>query len=199
MRVSGVQGNTAANGNWVVKAAGSTFLTLLASAGDGIYTSGGTVIPLTGACNFSSNWSLGPSSPYRAGVTRVAPTTDLSTAGQGPALDGTDVGVNISALNSAIGVAAGRFSGAASDCSFTIDTGSAHHSTAGGSTMLYVIASAPSCKWSIGNAPDWITFSPTAGIGTGRVMAKVSPNPGGLRRASLLIGGQPFSVSQDAP
>jgi hypothetical protein len=100
--VSGVRGNLGANGTWVVKAATSTKLTLQASAGTGAYTSGGTVIPVSGKCDTSANWALASSSPYRAGVKPIAPATDLSTPGQGPARDGTDLGVNIDKLNSTI-------------------------------------------------------------------------------------------------
>ena len=106
VRVSGVQGNTAANGNWVVKASGAKSLTLLATKGDGAYASGGTVIPLTGACNTSTNWALSASSPYKARTVLAAPATDGSTAGKGPASDGTDVGVDIDKLNAAMGVGA---------------------------------------------------------------------------------------------
>lgn len=43
MVVSGVGGNTAANGTWIVEIVSTTQLRLLASTGNGAYTSGGTV------------------------------------------------------------------------------------------------------------------------------------------------------------
>jgi hypothetical protein len=176
-----------------VKAATSTRLTLQASTGTGAYTSGGTVIPLSGKCDTIANWALGSSSPYRAGVKPIAPATDLSTPGQGPARDGTDLGVNIDKLNSAIGAST------AMACSFAIDPSTVNYPAVGDFTLIYVIASAPSCAWSVSNVPDWLTFSPTSGNGTAQITAAVTPNFGDLRRADPIIADQTFSVSQDSP
>lgn len=101
--VSGVQGNYAANGNIVVKSATSTSITLLTGGGGatGAYTSGGTVMPLTGACNVPANWTLTSSSNYKAGKSFVGATDyliDPTSTGTGDALDSTDIGVNIATL-----------------------------------------------------------------------------------------------------
>lgn len=50
--VTGVGGNTAANGTFIVSAVGATTITLQGSAGNGSYTSGGTFRELTPASRF---------------------------------------------------------------------------------------------------------------------------------------------------
>src|SRR5262249_25502871 len=103
--VSGVGGNLAANGTYAVMSASSTHLTLVGTVGSGAYTSGGVVIPVGGKCDVAGNWALGGSSNYKAGVSHVVPDDPYTCSmgpcdspGTGPALDSTDVGVNVTAL-----------------------------------------------------------------------------------------------------
>ena len=101
--VTGVRGNLAANGYWLVQASSPTSLTLLGSIGSGSYTaSTGFVIPVLGQCDLVGNWKLSGTSPYLAGTPYIAPSADTITAGQGNALDGTDIGVDTSSLTSHI-------------------------------------------------------------------------------------------------
>lgn len=43
VKITGVAGNTAANGNWIITVASSTTFSLNTSVGNGVYTSGGTI------------------------------------------------------------------------------------------------------------------------------------------------------------
>jgi len=124
----------------------------------------------------------------------VLPATDLSTSGQGPAKDGKDVGVDMNALNAAMGF--GDKGGTA--CTFTLDPPSMSYTAAGDSTLIFVVASSPDCAWSASDVPDWMSFNPESGTGSGQTTATVAPNPDVLRRASPMIGGQIFPVSQDS-
>lgn len=97
-------GNTAANGHWAVGVIGPNTLRLSASKGNGTFTGTAHMLPIIGCGN--SDWTkyaLAAGSPYRAGVSFVAPAADSSTAGQGPATDGTDVGADINAIIQATG------------------------------------------------------------------------------------------------
>lgn len=194
--VSGVRGNLGANGSWVIKAATSTSLTLVGAIGTGAYTAGtGTVIPVSGKCNNVTNWALGSASAYKAGKSYVAPASDLTTAGQGPAKDASedpkDVGADIDALSAAIG------SGAVARCSVSLGTDSVNYPGEGGAQIVALSASGPDCPWTIVNAPSWMIFIPIEGTGSGEIVAAALPNPGVARRASVAIGDQIFSVSQD--
>jgi hypothetical protein len=50
--ITGVQGNTAANGVWTITSTGASTYTLDGSTGNGAYTSGGLIITLTGDLNY---------------------------------------------------------------------------------------------------------------------------------------------------
>lgn len=77
--VSGVTGNTAANGTWVVETVGTTTVTLKNSVGNGAYSSGGTIVKGNFAINRMEEDGTTPrtvykaaSSPYRAADIQIA-------------------------------------------------------------------------------------------------------------------------------
>lgn len=54
------------------------------------------------------------------------------------------------------------------------------------------------CGWGAQSFVTWVRVSPPSGAsGPGRAQYIVDPNPGGPRAATLVIGGQPFLISQN--
>lgn len=54
------------------------------------------------------------------------------------------------------------------------------------------------CAWTASPAATWITASPLAGTGTGRVKLTVQSNTGASRTASVVMAGQTITVNQNA-
>jgi hypothetical protein len=54
------------------------------------------------------------------------------------------------------------------------------------------------CAWTSTSAATWITVSPVAGIGTGRVRLAVQTNTGASRSASVAVAGHTITVNQNA-
>jgi hypothetical protein len=65
-----------------------------------------------------------------------------------------------------------------------------------GLQTLDIIASVPSCSWSISNLPSWITATPISGTGSGTVTLTIAANSGAPRSALPDVSGTPFSVKQ---
>lgn len=200
IQISGVLGNTAVNGIWFVRDASSTSIIVAASVGNAAYISGGTVIPLTGMCNLSGNWALGAGSVYRAGVAyhpaddpTLPPPVPSYPAGQGSALDGTDVGVNITALNTAI-----IGTNPCIDLAFAPTSASA---VSGGSTGSFnATVTDNQCNRAVTSSDSWLTCTAhCTGLGsvTGIGWA-ASSNSGIARSATLSSNGVFFTVNQDA-
>ena len=60
------------------------------------------------------------------------------------------------------------------------------------------VQSDPSCFWTVGGLPDWIGFSPGSASGLSIASATVTLNPGPARTATILVGGLPVVISQEA-
>jgi hypothetical protein len=70
----------------------------------------------------------------------------------------------------------------------------------GGSGSVAVTASAATCAWTATANVGWLTLSSGAsGTGNGTVAFTVAVNTGAARSGTLTIGGQTFTVSQNAP
>jgi hypothetical protein len=55
------------------------------------------------------------------------------------------------------------------------------------------------CAWTVTNVPSWVSVvQASTGVGDGVVLLLVEPNFGAARSATILIGGQPFSLTQAA-
>jgi all-beta uncharacterized protein/BACON domain-containing protein len=55
-----------------------------------------------------------------------------------------------------------------------------------------------SCTWTVTNVPTWVSVAEgSTGTGSGRVRLLVDPNFGSARSATIVIGGQPFSLTQN--
>lgn len=192
--VTGVTGNYNSNGTWVV-ANGATpnSIPLAATVGNAAYVSGGTVIALTGTCNVSNNWALSNSSPYRAGTTYIAPAADLSTAGQGAALDGTNVGANIIALNAAIN------GNNPNPCvNQTFSPSSIHVGVGGGTGTFNVTVTDQTCSRNLTASIVSCTANCTGTGNTTGVGWSMPVNAGGARIGTLTSpSGTTFTVTQD--
>ena len=86
----------------------------------------------------------------------------------------------------------------ASGCSFSLMPTS-HSPSASGGTSSFAVNTLASCGWTSTGVPSWITGVPATGTGPQTinftVAANTNPAP---RSASIVIGGQTFSVTQAA-
>ncbi len=84
-----------------------------------------------------------------------------------------------------------------SGCSFAINPPQQTVPAGGGGGTVNVTAPA-GCAWTVDNLPAWThVTSGAGGSGPGAVQFTVDPNTGPGRTATLLIAGQPFSLTQD--
>jgi hypothetical protein len=85
-------------------------------------------------------------------------------------------------------------------CSVTLSAASATVGAGAGGGSVGVIASDPSCAWSATTTTGWITVAGgSPGSGSGTVTYSVLPNPDSTARSGTLsIGGQTFTLTQDA-
>ncbi|MDQ4120766.1 MAG: DNA/RNA non-specific endonuclease [Acidobacteriota bacterium] len=85
-----------------------------------------------------------------------------------------------------------------SNCSFSINQTSANAPSAGNSGSVGVTAGT-GCGWTATSNNSWITINGGAtGSGNGTVNYTVAANTGAARTGTLTIGGQTFTVNQDA-
>ncbi len=70
----------------------------------------------------------------------------------------------------------------------------------GGSTGVIEVTVGPKCNWAVVNTNDWVTIvSGATGVGNGRVIYNVQPNPFFAdRQGTLFIGDEYFLVKQHA-
>ncbi len=86
-------------------------------------------------------------------------------------------------------------------CAFALSAPSYHAAAGGGGSTVAVTSGAGCPQWAaVSNNLDWLTVTDgAAGIGNGVVTFAVAANGGPARSGTLTIGGQPFTVTQDAP
>jgi hypothetical protein len=60
------------------------------------------------------------------------------------------------------------------------------------------VSTAATCAWTASSAVNWVSESPAAGTGTGRVRLSVLSNTGGNRTAAVIIAGRTVNVNQIA-
>jgi hypothetical protein len=66
------------------------------------------------------------------------------------------------------------------------------------SDLVADVKTAAGCAWTASSATTWITVSPRAGTGTGRVRLTVQSNMGASRTGSVVMAGQTITVNQNA-
>ena len=88
---------------------------------------------------------------------------------------------------------------AAAACSYSLNPTSRNPTAAGGPSSVDVTTTA-GCNWTSSGVPAWITpWGPASGTGTTTINFTVAANPDPApRSANITIGGQTFTVTQDA-
>jgi len=85
-----------------------------------------------------------------------------------------------------------------SGCVFSISPASANISAAGGTGSLSV-SSGNGCVWTAAANSSWITITAgSGGSGNGTIAFSAQPNTGIARTGTIIVGGQTFTVNQDA-
>jgi sugar lactone lactonase YvrE len=100
-----------------------------------------------------------------------------------------------------VGVATGPqyFPGSQSQCTYALSPSSYALNAAGNTGSLTVTPTSSSCAWTVSTTNPWITItSGSSGTGTGTVTYSVAANSGAARTGTMSIGGQTFTVTQDA-
>lgn len=86
----------------------------------------------------------------------------------------------------------------AGTCSYSLGSSSASYSSSGGTGSIAVTAGS-GCGWTASTLSSWISItSGSSGSGSGTVSYSVAANSGAARSGTITIGGQGFSVSQNA-
>ena len=152
---------------------------------------GTTTIAITAAAGCS--WSADSSEPWLT----VGPRT-----GTGSASVQVVVAANSGAQRQGTVVIGGQSFTVTQDavtppCSITIAPTSARIPAAGGNATIAVTAAA-GCSWSADSSEPWLTVAPRTGNGSGSVQVAVAANSGAQRQGTVVIGGQSFTVTQDA-
>ncbi len=148
--------------------------------------------PTTGASGvFGSSGSSGIFATGSNGVVTTPSFTANSIAGSYTvtASVGTSV-VDFTLTNSA------------ASCTFTVAPASGTTPigfvSTGGTAVINVVASAPSCVWSATSEASWITLSSSGGTGNGSVTITAAPNSTGVDLTSaVLVAGQSIPVVED--
>ena len=83
-------------------------------------------------------------------------------------------------------------------CDYVLSASSDSFTAAAGSGS-FTMTTGPSCTWSAGGNPTWITISSaTVGTGSTTVNYSVAANTGDTRSGDITIGGQTFTISQSS-
>ncbi|MBL8213519.1 MAG: BACON domain-containing protein [Bryobacterales bacterium] len=91
------------------------------------------------------------------------------------------------------------FQAAPSSCTHSVVPQTSTITAAGGTLTVDIQPSTPSCPWTVGTLPSWITqVTPTTGTGAASLQVTVQPNPSvNARSASIAIGTASASIIQD--
>ena len=83
----------------------------------------------------------------------------------------------------------------ASGCSYSVAPTSQAMGGPGG-TVAASVTTGSGCAWSANSNVEWISVTPTSGVGTGQATLIVTANAAAPRTGSVIIAGRTFSVSQ---
>jgi hypothetical protein len=83
------------------------------------------------------------------------------------------------------------------NCTYSINPTSIQAGATGGETG-FNITTETGCNWTAQSNASWITVSNTTGSGSGRINYSVQSNTGEARSGAITVGGQTFTVNQDA-
>jgi hypothetical protein len=80
-------------------------------------------------------------------------------------------------------------------CSYSLKPDT-YNPAAGGGSSSVAVSTAAGCAWTTSGVPAWITGVPANGSGPQSINIVVAANTGIARNASIVIGGQTFTVAQ---
>ena len=87
----------------------------------------------------------------------------------------------------------------AQPCSYTINP-TEYTAGAGSDDVKVRVKVHPSCSWTSSTPVQWATITEgAAGSGNASVRIRIEANPGAARSAILIIGGERFTLTQQAP
>ena len=185
--------NTWGHGRLNVKAAIDLAMTTIVPANTAFSASGGTGsvnVNTAGATSWNvvsnDSWIVINSASSGAGSGAVS-----YTVAQNPG-PGARVGAIIIARRAFAVFQAGAAPGT---CSYSIAPASKTIPSRGGNGAVEVGAGA-GCVWGAVSSDSWITVLSGAGIGAGTVTYSVETNTGPVRRGTITIAGQVFSIKQ---
>ena len=161
-------------------------------SGQSVDPSGGTV---------SVALTTGPSCPWTATSTDTWLTVTSAASGTGTATITASAAVNTSGARNAAITAAGQSSvvnqGAAT-CSYSISPSSQAFSASGGSGS-FAVSTGSWCTWNAASDSTWLTMaSGSSGTGNATIVFNVDVNSAGARAGTITVGGQAFTVTEDA-
>jgi uncharacterized protein (TIGR02145 family) len=85
----------------------------------------------------------------------------------------------------------------AAPCTYNLSSLSNTFASSGGTLTVFINASSSSCEWTASEGLDWVSLSPTSGIGNGTVTITVAANTGTVRRGSVTLAGLTYSINQE--
>ena len=124
-------------------------------------------------------------------------------SGTGSALVGITIPVNTNALSRVLTATIGGLTltvnQSGGDCMVALDSSAASYGSGGGSGAV-VVTTTSGCGYGTVLGPSWISVtSGGSGGSSGTLLYSVQPNPTTFPRSgALVIGGQPFLISQEA-
>ncbi len=128
-------------------------------------------------------------------------TVTSGATGTGNGSVGYEVSANLNAARSGTVTVAGQTFTVRQDafvCSYSISPSSATITAAGG-TGEVAVSTTSNCSWTAVSNAAWITITGGAsGTGTGSMSYSVAANTGGRLTGTVTIGGQTFTVNQEA-
>ena len=133
---------------------------------------------------------------YRNG----APIPSANSASFPVTASGNSAGVYWAVVSNPVGSTTSRVATLTVNCPFVLSEPTAAFGPAGGSSNV-VASGFEACFWTVTNVTPWITVtSGTNFDGTGMLTYDVAPYSGvGLRKATLNLGGQSYSILQSGP
>ena len=180
---------THGRGAWRVPVVSTALSVASANVGNAGSSGNFNLTALTGC-----NWMAVSSQPWL--------TITSADSGTGSATIQYSVAANMGAARSAtISVAGETFTvnqDAGISCTYDIAPTQDNYTSAGGSGN-FALTTQPGCPWTAVSNDAWITVT-SAGSGTGSTTVNytVAANTGGARTGTITVGGETFTVNQDA-
>ena len=83
-------------------------------------------------------------------------------------------------------------------CGFNISPLSAEYPENGGTASITVTAQGNDCAWTVVNSLNYVTVTPSSGVGNGTIIIAVSPNnTGASREGTITVAGISYLVGQE--